>query len=269
MIIDFHTHVFPDKIACQTISHLENLACNKAYTDGTVGGLINHMKNAGVDLSVCLPVITKPSQFESVNKFALSINEQFKDSTPKIISFAGIHPQCENIPEKMTFIKECGFLGVKIHPDYQNTFINDPSYIEIIKQAKKNDLIVITHAGVDDGYPGEPVKCPPRLFLEVLNQTNYNKIVLGHYGAHKQWEEVFQLIAGKDVYLDTAYTLHEIDQDLFKKILAKHGSDKVLFATDCPWRDMKKDLEILNSFNLDKETNEKILFRNAVKLLNL
>ncbi len=269
MIIDFHTHVFPDKIASQTISHLENLASNKAYTDGTVGGLINHMKNANVDISITLPVITKPSQFDSVNKFALSINEQFKDCSPRIISFAGIHPECENIPEKMTFIKECGFLGVKIHPDYQNTFINDPAYIEIINQARKHDLIVITHAGVDDGYPGEPVKCPPELFLEVIEKTSYEKIVLGHYGAHKQWEQVLQLLAGKNVYFDTAYTLHEINEGLFKEILQKHGADKILFATDCPWRDMKKDLEIFKSYNLEKETEDKILFRNALKLLNL
>ena len=225
MVIDFHTHVFPDKIASQTISHLENLASNKAYTDGTVGGLINHMKNANVDISITLPVITKPSQFDSVNKFALSINEQFKDCSPRIISFAGIHPDCENIPEKMAFIKECGFLGVKIHPDYQNTFINDPAYIEIINQARKHDLIVITHAGVDDGYPGESVKCPPELFLEVIEKTSYEKIVLGHYGAHKQWEQVLQLLAGKNVYFDTAYTLHEINEGLFKEILQKHGAD--------------------------------------------
>lgn len=268
MIIDFHTHVFPDKIASQTINHLQTLAENKAYTDGTVNGLIFQMVNAKVDVSIALPVLTKPSQFDGVNRFALSLNEEYKDKSPRIISFAGIHPQCENIGDKMKFIKDSGFLGVKIHPDYQDTFINDEGYIEIIKWAKKLDLIVVTHAGVDDGYKGVPVKCPPNLFLETLQRTNHNKIVLGHYGGHKQWEEVLDLLCGKDVYFDTAYTLHEIDHDLFKKILNKHGEDKILFATDCPWRDMKEDLEILKTYNLDKQTEDKILYKNALKLLN-
>ena len=59
------------------------------------------------------------------------------------------------------------------------------------------------------------------------------------------WEETYELLAGKDVYFDTAFSLNEIDENLFKKILNKHGEDRVLFATDCPWRDMKTDLSTI------------------------
>ena len=34
MVIDFHTHIFPDKIAARTIEKLENIASVKAFTDG-------------------------------------------------------------------------------------------------------------------------------------------------------------------------------------------------------------------------------------------
>ena len=77
------------------------------------------------------------------------------------------------------------------------------------------------------------------------------------------------LIAGRNVYLDTAYTLHEISQDLFVKIMDKHGDDKILFATDCPWRDIKDDLEILKSYNLNPSSEQKILYKNALKLLDI
>ena len=43
----------------------------------------------------------------------------------------------------------------------------------------------------------------------------------------------------------------------------------MLFATDCPWREIKDDVEILKSFNLDKEVEDKIFYKNAVKLLDL
>jgi len=63
--------------------------------------------------------------------------------------------------------------------------------------------------------------------------------------------------------------LHEISEELFKKILSKHGDDKILFATDCPWRDIKSDVEIIKSYNLGKEIEDKIFYKNAKKLLNI
>lgn len=269
MIIDFHTHVFPDKIAKSTIEFLEKASSGRANTDGTVNGLVNHMKDSNVNIAITLPVLTKPTQFDSVMNFAIGINQAYSNKKEKLISFGGIHPACDDIRGKMKTLKDNGFLGVKIHPDYQNTFIDDDGYIEILKCAKDLDLIVVTHSGVDDGYTGQPVKCPPELCLKVINKVNHNKFVLGHYGAHKQWENVLDLLCGKNVFFDTAFTLHEIEKDLFMQILDKHGEDKILFATDCPWRNMKDDLATLKSFNLKIETLDKILYKNAIKLLNL
>ena len=269
MVIDFHTHIFPEKIAKSTIDALQKRSNGVGYTDGTDAGLLLNMENAGVDIAVSLPVLTKPTQFESVTNFAISINEKYKNSSRRIISFAGMHPECEEIPKKMRFLKDNGFLGVKIHPDYQNSFINHEGYISILNEAKENDLIVVTHAGVDDGYKGEPVKCPPQLCAEVIKKTNHKKFVLGHYGAHRQWNDALDLLCDLDVYFDTAFTVRTIDEELFKKILYRLGEDNVLFATDCPWRDMKQDLQTVKSFNLGKEIEDKILYKNALKLLKL
>ena len=271
MIIDFHTHVFPEKIAQKTIDFLAEKAHGTPSTDGTVSGLIQAMQRGNADVCVTLPVMTKASQFDSITKFAMEINEKFKDETArKLISFAGMHPECENIAKKMRYLKDCGFKGIKIHPDYQGTHIESESYYEILKNAKDLDMIVVTHSGVDDGYIGESVMCPPLAVKKVLARLGgFNKFVLGHYGAHKQWYEVLDLLAGEDVYFDTAFTLHEIDEKLFKKILSKHGADKILFATDCPWRDIKDDVAILKSFNLDKEVEDKIFYKNAIKLLGI
>lgn len=269
MIIDFHTHIFPDKIAKTVIDGLAQRSGNIPNTDGTVDGLINHMQSSGVDIAVTLPVVTKPSQFESITRFALSVNEAFIDKKTRLISFASIHPQCEDIRGKMKFIADNGFLGVKIHPEYQDMFIDDEGYVEILKCAKDYDLIVVTHAGVDEGYAGFPIRCPPERALKVIEKVNHNKFVLGHYGANKQWEDVLKLLAGKDVYFDTAYMLKIINEPLFKEILAKHGEDRVLFATDCPWSNMKDDIARIKSFNLDASVYDKIFYLNAKKLLKL
>lgn len=269
MVVDFHTHIFPEKIAKSTIHGLASKSGNKPFTDGTESGLLNALNNANADLAVALPVLTKPTQFDSVIRFAMQINSQNNGAFPRIISFAGMHPACDDIKGKMAFLKENGILGIKIHPDYQGTFIDDERYISILKYAKEYDLIVVTHSGIDDGYKGEPIRCTPERVLNVIEKVGHSKFVLAHYGAHKQWEEVLSTLACKDVYFDTAYTLNEINKGLFKKILEKHGEDKILFATDSPWRGIKEDLEILRSYNLNKETEEKILYKNAFKLLNI
>ena len=269
MIIDFHAHVFPEKIASSTISKLQALGGGNAYTDGTTNGLIEALVRAQADVAISLPVLTKPTQFDSVLNFALEVNEKYKDCNRKIISFAGMHPDCENIREKMRKVKDVGLKGVKIHPDYQSTYIDDQGYVEILKCAKDYDLIVVTHSGVDDGYKDQPVKCPPELVKKVIDKVKHEKFVLGHYGGHKQWDKVYDILAGENVYFDTAFTLHEIDKELFIKILSKHGEDKVLFATDCPWRDIKDDIAILNSYDLEKRTLDKLYYKNALKLLGL
>lgn len=269
MIIDFHTHIFPEKIAKKTIKMLEANSNGTAHTDGTTDGLIEAMERGNADLCVCLPVLTKPEQFESVTRFALNVNERFSSEKKRLISFGGMHPACEDIKGKMRFLKENGFMGVKIHPDYQNTFIDEDGYIEILKSAKDLDMIVVTHAGVDDGYVGQPIKCPPILAKKVIDIVGHEKFVLAHYGGHKQWDDVLQMIAGENVYIDTAFTLHEIDENLFKRILDKHGDDKVLFATDCPWRDIVDDVKILKSYKLNKDTEDKIFYKNAIKLLGI
>ena len=92
MVIDFHTHIFPDAIANRTIAALEKVSGINAATNGTLEGLLCSMERAGVDMSVILPVVTKPSQFESVNLFAQRVNEQYEG---KLLSFGGIHPDCE------------------------------------------------------------------------------------------------------------------------------------------------------------------------------
>ena len=77
MIIDFHTHVFPDKIAEKTIAILSAKSGFAACYNGTLAGLVGEMEKGGADIAVTLPVLTSPAQFDSVLRFASSINEKF------------------------------------------------------------------------------------------------------------------------------------------------------------------------------------------------
>lgn len=265
MIIDFHTHIFPDKIAGKTIEYLAERGGTQPSFNGTYDGLIQELKTAGVELAVSLPVLTKPEQFDSVLSFAKWVNEK-KD---RILSFAGIHPKCSDIEGKLLAVKKAGIKGVKIHPDYQGTYIDDENYIKILTTAKELGLIVVTHAGIDCGYRECTVMCPPNRAKKVIDKVGHTKFVLAHMGGSEMVNEFLSEVAGSNVYIDTAYVLKYLTKEQFYKILEKHGEDKILFATDAPWSNIKSDLEILTSYGLEKTTLDKILYKNAEKLLEL
>lgn len=267
MVIDFHTHVFPDRIAARTIALLAEKGGIPPFSDGSVDGLLSAMGRAGVDISVTLPVVTNPSQFESINRFAAALNSaEYCDR--RLISFAGIHPRCEDIEGKMRFIKEQGFLGVKIHPDYQDTFIDDEGYVRIMECAREYDLIVVAHAGVDGAYR-DTVHCPPSRALRLMERVPHTKLVLAHLGGNELADEVIDSLCGRDVYFDTAYVLRSTPRETFLRMLERHGAERILFATDSPWSDAEVDTAIIKSYGLGERIEKMIFSENAKGLLGI
>lgn len=262
MIVDFHTHMFPDKIAKRTIAVLSEVCKTEPYTDGTYEGLKKETLEAGVDLSVALPIVTKPSQFESVNRFAALYQER------PVISFGSIHPDCEDYKEKLKQIKKTGLKGIKLHPDYQGVYFHDIRYKRIISYASELDFIISVHAGVDSKCP-EDVHCTPKMSAEVIRETEPPRLVLAHMGGNRQWDEVEEHLVGKPVYFDTGVVLGKIPEEQFLRILRAHGSDKILFATDSPWSGQREFLKMIGKMPLTDAEREKILGGNACKLLGM
>lgn len=261
-MIDFHTHMFPDKIAAKTLDFLSERCKTIPFTDGTPKGLAQSADEAGLELSVALPVVTNPAQFESINRFA----QQYREG--KILSFGGIHPQNENYKEKLLDLKNRGFSGVKLHPDYQETFFNDIQYKRILSFASELGLIISVHAGFDPGYP-DCVHCTPSMAREVINEVKPQKLVLAHMGGFMRWDEVERELVGQDVWFDTAVVFGKIPDEQFIRICRQHGTDKILFATDSPWSGQKESVDYFREMDLTESEKQQILTENAKKLLTL
>ena len=276
MIIDFHTHVYPDRLAERTMAALSTAADVEAHTDGTLNGLRGSMAQAGVDLSVVLPVNTRKGQFDTITRFALEIN----NSCGNIISFGGIHPDDDEPETKLTYLKENGFKGIKIHPDYTETFIDDERYIRIVTAAQELGLIVVTHAGKDPAY--DEVHCPPdraRALLDTVDDlTGFDEpfMVFAHLGGNRLLSDVERYLVGQNCYIDISCSFSDIgnfsdssDEDIVR-VIKNHGADKILFATDSPWNGQKEYIERFKSLRgLTDREKQLILGRNAEELLGL
>lgn len=279
-VIDFHTHAFPEKIAGKTIKMLSAKAGIPAHSDGTTEGLRKVLGTAGISLGIVLPVVTRAEQFDSITRFAAQINEGRRmreeaittdaqdDSRAELLSFGGIHPDTPDYRKELKQLSDLGFRGVKLHPDYQGVFFDDIRYMRIIEYASELGLIVITHAGIDLGFP-EVVRCTPERVQNVLRKVKPDKLVLAHCGGWGLWKEVIETLAGEQVYMDTAYSMGHISEELFVKLVRAHGGDKILFASDCPWGNPKRDLETFLTMPLTLKEQENILYENAKRLLGL
>lgn len=275
MVIDFHTHTFPSKISKKSIEILEEKGKLKANTDGTIDGLVESMGNT-IDISVTLPVATNTHQVEVINNLAISIlNDPVYNK--KIVPFGGIHPDYINYKEELKKLKESNILGIKIHPDYQETYIDDDRFVSIINEAFKNDLIVITHSGIDIGIDDD-VKATPTRILNLISKLEYKgTLILAHMGGWKMWEDVYDKIDAIDnLYFDLSFSLGELvsekklslmDEEMFYKFIKKYSSKKILFGSDSPWGNQTKQLEYVKKLELTKDELEDILYRNALRVL--
>lgn len=268
MFIDFHTHIFPDKVAAKAIPKLSGLINQKPSMDGTYDDLRASMDRAGIDISVVLPVVTAPSQFDSIVRYACDINDRyFKDPSLGIYSLAGIHPHSTEYTEQLTLLKNMGFKGIKLHPDYQGVVFNDIRYKRILDKATELDMVVVTHTGYDPYSPNR-VYCTPQMIVEVLDEVKPAKLVLAHMGNNRYYTDVEKLLIGRDVYLDTAYTISTLQPARLLNMIRDHGADKVLFASDAPWSDQAKDVRILKNLGLTDEEFKLLSHQNAQKLLD-
>lgn len=262
MIIDFHTHIFPDKIAGRTLDYLSGIINSRPFAPGTYTGLCASGEEAGVDISIALPAVTKVSQIDSVNRFASRYLEG------PVISFGGIHPQASNYKDILHDIKSMGLKGIKLHPDYQDTYFDDIRYERIIDRASELGLITVVHAGADPKCPDD-VHCTPQMARKVLDEVKPENLVLAHMGGLVMWDEVEKYLVGQDVYFDTGVVLDRMPQEQFIRMVRSHGADRILFGTDSPWADQKNFVSLLNSMPLTSDEREALFSGNAKKLLGL
>ncbi|MBQ6298218.1 MAG: amidohydrolase [Selenomonadaceae bacterium] len=282
MIIDMHTHIFPDEISAAVIDKLSHVSRTLAFTDGTLNGLKKSMDAAQINYSVILPVATNTKQVEKINSASAALNE--KNFSDGIISFGCIHPDFTNYREELSRVKNYGLKGIKIHPVYQDTSLDDTKYMRILDRAAELDLIVVTHTGLDIGFPGV-VRCSPQMAKNVIDTLGEFKFILAHMGGWKNWSEVLTLLASKKIYLDTSFSTGKIiprsdsrwqEEDLklldaaqFMTFIKVFGADKILFGTDSPWTSPKVSIEFIKNLPLSNDDKNKILGGNAQRLLKV
>ena len=263
MLIDFHAHAFPDKIAAAAVGKLAFAAGGlQPQTDGSPASLKAQMQADGVDISVVHSIATKPSQQTNVNNFAIELNKD-----PAIVAFGSVHPDAPDALEELERIAAAGLKGIKFHPEYQHFYVNDEKMKPIYRKISQLGLITLFHAGMDYGMP-PPYHCMPEQLAQALYWFD-SPVVAAHWGGLGCGEAVLEKLCGKDVWFDLSFGYGVMAKCTAQAIVDKHTPDRLLFASDMPWHRPSWEKRLLDTLDISQADREKIFSGNARKLLKL
>ena len=263
VIIDIHSHIYPDHLAAGTVARVCERSRIRAYADGTLQGLRHSMKMAGIDTSVVSSVATKLDQVELIHKWFLGLRQ------PGILTLATTHP---DLPVDRGFVealKAQGFKGFKVHPDYQNFFADEERMYPFYEAAQSAGMFVLFHAGVDRGLP-DPVHATPGRLAKVHEVFPNLPMIAAHMGGESMYEETERYLLGEDIYLDTSFVLQKMPLSIIERFFKNHPVERFLFGSDSPWTDQGEEIQFLLSLPfISEEGKERIISTNAARLLGL
>ena len=259
-IVDFHTHAFPDNLASRAIKAIEEKSGISAKMDGTVSCLMVSMDTCGIEKSVVCSIATKPSHFTSIFEWSKKIRSD------RIIPLPSIHPDDPEAEERISMVKKEGFIGIKMHPYYQDFLLDEPRMFPLYEKVSLENLLLVMHTGFDFAFQ-KIRKADPEKVIRIVDMFPCLKIVLTHMGGWKDWDRVEELIAGKKLYMEISFSLEFLGKKKAREIILKHPEEYVLFGTDAPWISQKETLKLFRSLSLGGHLENLILRKNAMAFL--
>ena len=259
-IIDFHTHIYPTTLARRAMA-----VAGREHDDfeklPVKENLWKRMEEEHIALSVVHHVTTKPATQTDVNRFASEVVR------PNVISFGGLHPDCENVIEEIEKLKDLRMAGIKFHPPFQKIHLDDEKYIPMWKHINHLGIPVLIHCGharVDGVYD-----LFPSGVKKILPHIPDIPVVLAHMGGRSEnpEEEKILMQFPENVYIDTAMSARFQDIHEFERLAGAYGPDRVILASDFPYDTQKNAIQYIKNSHFSESEKNMILGENARKIL--
>lgn len=259
-VVDFHAHIYPDSIAEKAAENVGKFYGIQMGHGGSVEELRNSGTRGGVTHFVVQSVATAPHQVQSINNF---VAQTARESGGRMIGFGTLHPDMERPEEEISRCTSLGLRGIKLHPDCQKFPIDDERMLPIYR-ALEGRLPILMHCGdyrFDNSHP--------KRLAAVLDRFPRLAVAAAHFGGWSIFDLAAEYLLDRNCYLDTSSSIAFLGARRAKELIRMYGADRMLWGTDFPMWDHKEELERFFSLGLTEEENEKILYRNAERVLQI
>ena len=261
-VFDIHVHIYPDKIA-EKASESIGVFYEGIYMhgNGTLTDCLRQMDEAGIRHFAAHSVALNPHNVDRINSFIMDAHNQYPD---RIIPFAAIHPDMEDLNGAVDKMVQQGFKGIKIHPDMQK-FALDEDRARPMMEAIAGKLPLLIHCG-DHRYDFDG----PERLLRLHRQVPHLKIIAAHFGGWGEWGRAAELLPGNEgIVVDTSSSLYKFPKEEATAMIRKLGAKNVLYGTDYPMWNPKEEIERFMQLDLTDEEREDILWNNAARMFQL
>ena len=261
-VFDIHVHIYPDKIAEKASDSIGVFYDGiRMRGNGTLRDCLRQMDEGGIDRFAAHSVALTPHNVERINSFILDAQAQAPD---RIVPFAAIHPELDDLPSVVDRMVDQGFKGIKIHPDMQKFAVDDMS-VRPMMEAIAGKLPLLIHCG-DYRYDYDG----PQRILNLHEQVPGLQVICAHFGGWGEWDRAAKILPGHDgLIVDTSSSLYRWSAEEATKMIHAIGTKNVLYGTDYPMWNPREEIERFMQLGLTDEEREDILWNNAVRLLKL
>jgi predicted TIM-barrel fold metal-dependent hydrolase len=267
LIIDFHTHIYPEWVAAKILPAAKRKLKVEVPGTGAPEDLRRMMQVAKVTGSVLLPLAKGREDVSSLNDWILSVSG---GKSADLTAFGAVHPFMPNLELELDRLASQGIKGVKMMPLLQEVYPDDPCCGNFYEALIERKMILVAHAGRDPLDRQEVFGTPERFARTVACYPDL-RLVLAHLGGLRMWDDVRRhlLPAGGNVYFDTAYVSFYMGQEEMAELIRDIGPERVIFGSDYPWEEPGRAVEIIKGLGLCEEEERAILGRNAATLLDV
>ena len=279
MIIDFHTHIFPEEICNHRDLFFDNEpAFSLLYRAPksrliTSDMLLDSMNKNGVDVSVAFGFPWNNDGYVRLqNDYII---ESMAESDGRIIGFCCVNPFSSQAVQEVERCLNKGMMGVGELAFYESG-LDDACLIAldpIMALCRDYDCPVLIHTNEPIGhhYPGKTPMTLQQIF-SLAEKFTENQIVLAHWGGGLFFynllkKEVKEKL--KNIHFDTAASPFLYETDIYSSAIRLAGINKILFGSDYPLIEPDRYFREIESVGLSANEQERICGNNADRLLKL
>ncbi len=260
-IFDIHVHIFPHKIAQKAADNIGAFYDGiHMHGNGTLERALEMMDAAGITAFAAHSVALTPHSVESINEFNLSAKKIVGD---RLIPFAAMHPDVEDVQAEVDSIVARDFKGIKIHPDMQKFAVDDP-HVAPMMEAIAGRLPLLIHCG-DHRYDFDG----PQRILNLHANFPKLQIICAHFGGWGEWDRALEMLGGHGLLFDTSSSLYKWSAEKATEAVHRFGAENMLYGTDYPMWEPQGELERFMRMKLTDAEREDILWNNAARIFGL
>ena len=279
MIIDCHTHIFPEEVRKDRASFCKrDKGFSFIYKDpksrmAGVEDLIASMDESGIDRSVICGFPWKQPDLCSLhNQYLLASASRYPNRLIVFISLLFSNPDWS--AKELDRALKGGARGVGEIAFYSDEMASQDisSMKPIFTQMEKREVPLLLHTNetIGHSYPGKG-RTPLERFYELILSFPNLAIILAHWGGGLPFYELMPEVAKvmANVYYDTAASPFIYSKKIYAIAREIVGAEKIFFGTDFPLISPRRYFKELEESSLSKQDREKILGLNFSRRFGL